>query len=331
MIKALLAPLALSASPADSFLPVPDPIAFSIFGLEIRWYAICLTLGMICGVALAYFLAPRKGIDPEHIVDVCLWALPIGIVGARLYYVIFTWDYYGAHPDQILNIRGGGLAIHGGLLFGIATGIMVIKYYKGKILDYMDVMMPGIALGQAIGRWGNYFNSEAHGVATDLPWAIYADGELVHPTFLYESIWCLLLCIFLVWADKHLKGSFPGRNVCFYLVLYSIERFFVEGLRTDSLMFGSLRQAQITSLAMIAGGIVLWFIFKNRSKNTKPAAAGAEKTEQEPVAAGASIQEGSSSEEPAAAGEPLQEEPIPENEPALKKEPIPENEEKASE
>ena len=258
----LLPPMALSASPADSFLPVPDPVAFSFFGMDIMWYAICVVMGMVCGVGLAYKLAPRKGIDPEHILDICLWALPLGVLGARAYYVLFTWDYYSAHPEQILNIRGGGLAIHGGLILGIGTAIFLIKRWKGNIWDYLDVIMPGIALGQAIGRWGNYFNSEAHGVATDLPWAIYADGELVHPTFLYESIWCFLLCIFLVWADKHLKGGFRGRNVALYLILYSIERFFVEGLRTDSLMIGSLRQAQLISLAMIAGGIALYFLLK---------------------------------------------------------------------
>ncbi len=262
MINAFAVPAALAASPADSFLPVPDPIAFRVFGLEIRWYAICVVLGMVLGVSLAYMRAPKKGIDPEHVLDIALWALPLGVIGARLYYVLFTWEYYSAHPDQILNIRGGGLAIHGGLIFGIGTAIFLIKRYKGNIRDYMDILMPGIALGQAIGRWGNYFNSEAHGVETDLPWAIYAEGKLVHPTFLYESIWCLLLCIFLIWADDHMKGGFKGRNAALYLILYSVERFFVEGLRTDSLMIGSLRQAQLISLAMIAGGIVLFFVLK---------------------------------------------------------------------
>jgi phosphatidylglycerol:prolipoprotein diacylglycerol transferase len=255
-------PMALTASPADSFLPVPDPVAFSIFGIDIMWYAVCVVMGMVCGVGLAMKLAPRKGIDPEHLLDIALWALPLGIVGARIYYVVFTWGYYKDHLDQILNLRGGGLAIHGGLILGIGTAIFMIRKFKGNILDYLDILMPGIALGQAIGRWGNYFNSEAHGVATDLPWAIYADGKLVHPTFLYESIWCLLLCIFLVWADKHLRGGFKGRNAALYLILYSIERFFVEGLRTDSLMIGNLRQAQLISLVMIAGGVILFFVLK---------------------------------------------------------------------
>ncbi len=283
-------PAAITASPADSFLPVPDPVAFSMFGLEIRWYAICVVLGMVLGVSLAYKLAPRKGIDPEHILDVSLWALPLGVLGARAYYVLFTWDYYSAHPDQILNIRGGGLAIHGGLIVGITTAILLVKHWKGNFWDYLDVLMPGIALGQAIGRWGNYFNSEAHGTATDLPWAIYADGELVHPTFLYESIWCLLLCIFLVWFDKHGKGNFRGRNVALYMILYSVERFFVEGLRTDSLMIGSLRQAQVISIAIAAAGIALFLVMKKIGSRA-PAAVDASGTEEAEKPADTEIQE----------------------------------------
>ena len=252
------------------FLPVPDPVAFSVFGLDIMWYAVMITTGMIIGGILLCRRAPSRGFTSDHALDLILYTVPVAVIGARLYYVIFEWQYYSENPDQILNFRGGGLAIHGGIICTIIMLLIICRKRKQNVLDWMDLVFPGIAIGQAIGRWGNYFNSEAHGTPTDLPWHILCDGELVHPTFLYESIWCLLLCIFLVWLDvrngKNGKG-FRGQITCLYGILYSVERFFVEGLRTDSLYLDharTIRQAQVISVGIIIVCLVLYFILKKK-------------------------------------------------------------------
>ena len=256
----------------SSFLPVPDPIAFKVFCLEIRWYAICIVVGMIAAVILCMKRTPQYGIEPpDRVLDMVLWVIPIGVVGARLYYCLFQWDSYKDDPISILYIHQGGLAIHGGLIFGLATLAIVARKWGHGILKWMDLVAPGIALGQAIGRWGNYFNSEAHGTPTTLPWAIEVNGELVHPTFLYESVWCLLLCIFLVIFEKKRKKPFNGQIILLYIILYSLERFFVEGLRTDSLMIGSLRQAQVISIAVFVLGIVFYMVLRSRPHSKKTA------------------------------------------------------------
>ena len=251
----------------QGFLPVPDPIAFNIFGLEIRWYAVCVTLAILIAFGFAYVRAPKKGLSQDVLLDMFLWGVPAGIIGARAYYVIFEWDYYKAHPDQILNLRAGGLAIHGGIICAFIAVYLVCKVRKQDFLRWCDHLAPSWPLGQAIGRWGNYFNSEAHGGPTDLPWAIYADGEWVHPTFLYESIWCFLLFLFLTWLYDHGKHRFKGQLISLYLMLYSVERFFVESLRTDSLYIGPLRQAQVISIAIFIFGAVLYIVCKNKAKN----------------------------------------------------------------
>ncbi len=242
------------------FLPVPDPVAIPDFlgieGLDIMWYAICLTSGIVTGTALAYFRAPGKGLDSERLLDLVLYCIPVSVICARAYYVIFSWENYAGDFIKMINIRGGGLAIHGGLIGGIGMGCILLRKWKDSPSEWIDLIMPSVAIGQAIGRWGNYFNSEAHGGPTDLPWAIYADGELVHPTFLYESIWCLLLCIFLLWIDQ--KSGFAYKQTSLYLMLYGAERFFVEGLRTDSLWIGPFRQAQLISIAAMAAGAVMY-------------------------------------------------------------------------
>ena len=251
----------------SSFLPVPNPIAFKIFGLEIRWYAICIVLGIIAAVILCMKRTPIYGIEPEdRVLDMVLWVIPIGVVGARLYYCLFEWDSYKDDPISILYIHQGGLAIHGGLIFGLITAAIIAKKWGHGILKWMDLIAPGIAIGQAIGRWGNYFNSEAHGTPTTLPWAIEVNGELVHPTFLYESIWCLLLCIFLCVFEKKRKKAFDGQIICLYVILYSVERYFVEGLRTDSLWIGPFRQAQVFSICAFVLGIVCCFVLRSRGR-----------------------------------------------------------------
>lgn len=234
----------------------PDPIAFEIAGIEVRWYGILIAAGMLIAVLLSCKRAYYHKLKDEDVLDICLWVLPIGVIGARVYYVLFNLQYYDSLAEAI-NIRAGGLAIHGGLIFGVLTALAVCKYKKIKPLNVVDLIISTVPLAQAIGRWGNFFNGEAHGGPTDLPWGILVDGVKVHPTFLYESIWCLLLFIFLSWFDKN-KRSAHGQTFALYCILYSVERFLVEGLRTDSLMIGPFKQAQVISLCAIAFGIFLY-------------------------------------------------------------------------
>lgn len=241
----------------------PNPIAFTLFGLEIRWYGILIGIGFLLGILISYYRAPKMGIKSDHVLDFAIFMIPLSIIGARLYYVIFEWENYAGDIGKILDIRSGGLAIHGGLIVGIIVCLVVCRYHKIKVWDMLDLMFPQVALGQAIGRWGNYFNSEAHGGPTDLPWGIMVDGEKVHPTFLYESIWCLLLFIFLIYLSKNRK--FPGQIALLYGILYSLERFFVEWLRTDSLMIGPFKQAQVLSLSVIIVCTILYLYLSKRS------------------------------------------------------------------
>ena len=263
----------------DFLLKTPDRVAFTVFGIDIMWYGLLIGIGMVVAVVLSYRRAPKHGLNSERVLDVVLWSIPAGVIGARLYYVIFQWDYYKDHLKSILNIREGGLAIHGGILVGVGLGaILLWKVWKEDVLAYVDLCIPTIALAQAIGRWGNYFNQEAYGRETMLPWAMMVNGKFVHPTFLYESIWCLLLGCFLIWLADSGRQKFKGQILCLYLMLYSAERFFVEGLRTDSLMIGSLRQAQVISLVLFAAGCVLWVILSRRK--TQAAAGPGEATEE---------------------------------------------------
>ncbi|MBP3816380.1 MAG: prolipoprotein diacylglyceryl transferase [Firmicutes bacterium] len=246
-------------------MQAPNPVAFSIMGFDVRWYGILIGLGFMLGILISYLRAPKLGIKSDHVLDFCIFMIPLAIIGARAYYVIFEWEYYAGDIKKILDIRSGGLAIHGGLIVGIIVCIAVCKYHKIKILNMLDLIFPQVALGQAIGRWGNFFNSEAHGGPTDLPWGIMVDGEKVHPTFLYESIWCLLLFFFLLYITK--KRRFTGQIALLYGILYSLERFFVEALRTDSLMIGPFKQAQVLSLCVIVVCLILYVYLYKKSQS----------------------------------------------------------------
>lgn len=246
-------------------LPIPNPIAFTIFGIDIRWYAITMVGGILAGLLFTLSRLKRWQITEDDFLDLFIWLIPLSLVGARLYYVIFEWDYYGAHPAEILAFRNGGLAVHGALIMGLLVTVVFCRVKHYNILKFLDLLVPAVALGQAIGRWGNYFNMEAHGTTTTLPWAIpVISGSAVirvHPTFLYESLWDLALFFFLVWYQNH-KQKYCGQSLCLYFILYSVGRFCVEGLRTDSLMFLGLRQAQLISLGMIALGTVGLFVVR---------------------------------------------------------------------
>lgn len=247
-------------------MQAPNPIAFSLFGLDVRWYGLLIGLGFFLAILISYKRAPKHGIESEHILDFAIWLIPMSIIGARVYYVIFSWENYAGDIGKTLDIRSGGLAIHGGIIAGIITGYFVAHHYKINLLDLADLVFPAVALAQSIGRWGNFFNSEAHGGPTDLPWAISVDGQYVHPTFLYESIWCFVLFAFLIWLDK--RRSFPGQIAFLYGMLYSLERGFVEQLRTDSLMIGPLKQAQVLSFCVFVICLTAYVIQMKKEKRS---------------------------------------------------------------
>ena len=243
----------------------PDRIAFSIFGIDVMWYGTLIGIGFILAIMISYYRASKFNIDPDFILTLTIWIIPCALIGARAYYVLFNWERYAGDFSAIINVRAGGLAVHGGLILCFIVGYMLCKYYKEKFLDVADLVAPVIALAQSIGRWGNFFNEEAHGYATDLPWAQIINGVGYHPTFLYESIWCFLLFIFLMWFSNN-KRAFSGQIICLYAILYSVERFFVESFRTDSLMVGPLRQAQVISIVIIIVCVALYIFLKKKQK-----------------------------------------------------------------
>ncbi len=229
-----------------------DPVAFTIAGIEIRWYGIIISLAIFLGLHLSLREIRRLGEDEDKFISLFLYVIPAAIVGARLYYVAFSGmlDWYMRHPLELINTRRGGMAIHGALIGGFLVGWLFTRRHNINFRKWADVVAPSVILGQAIGRWGNYFNQEAYGRETNLPWAMYIDGAYRHPTFLYEFLWNLLVFAWLLQRRKRKK--FEGELVLWYLLLYSVGRFFIEGLRTDSLMLGPIRVAQLLSLSLIA-------------------------------------------------------------------------------
>lgn len=239
-----------------------NPVAFRIFGIDVMWYGVIIASAMVAAVFLAGRNGKKVGIREDDILDLSLWALPLAVIGARLYYVAFNFSLYQENLLSIFNTRLGGMALHGGLIGGFLGGVLVAKKKNLNILKTADVIAPAISLGQAIGRWGNFANQEAHGGPTNLPWGILIDGVKVHPTFLYESIWNLGVMTLLLLVFRRKK--YDGQLVALYLIAYSLGRFWIEGLRTDSLMLGSLRAAQVVSLLMIGAGLTLHFLLRNR-------------------------------------------------------------------
>lgn len=243
-----------------------DGIAFTVFEVDIKWYGILIASAMALGIIISLKRAKSHDLEQDKIVDLALVCLPVAMIGARIWFVLFNWSSYGGDFMRIINFREGGLAIHGGLIFGIGTAAILCKAWKIPVWNVMDLVAPVIALGQAIGRWGNFFNQEAHGSVTSVPWAIEVNGEMVHPTFLYESVWCFLLFLFLLWVDRRRK--FSGQIILLYGMLYSVERFFVEQLRTDSLMVFGMKTAQLVSLAAIVTCGVVYY-YRSRRNQTE--------------------------------------------------------------
>jgi len=242
-----------------------NPVAFNLFGAPIRWYGILIALGMIIGILLTSYTCKVKKISYDNMMDIVLIALPSAIVGARLYYVLFNLGYYSKNTSEIINIRQGGLAIHGGVIFAVMAAYILARRKKIPFLKYADAAAPSIIIAQAIGRWGNFFNQEAHGGEVSASFikhfpvfiqkGMFIDGTYYHPTFLYESIWNVIVFIILIYFIRKIKTD--GSLFFAYIGLYSIGRFSIESLRTDSLMLGPLRVAQLVSLS----GVLLWIGF----------------------------------------------------------------------
>jgi len=254
----------------------PGPIALQIGPLAIRWYGILMATAMAVGLWLAYRDARHRGVDPEELLKASELALLGALVGARLYYVAFTWDYYSRVPLKIFAVWEGGLAIHGGILGGLLLGGGYSWWRRLPLPRYLDIVAPSLALGQAIGRWGNFFNEEAFGTPTSLPWKLYiapphrpllyAQEEFFHPTFLYESIWDLFVFVLLMWVFRDRVKRAPSCLFWIYVGLYSVGRLAVEGLRTDSLMLGPIRVAQLASGIGIILAVILVPVLLKRSR-----------------------------------------------------------------
>lgn len=259
----------------------PGPDIFHIGSFTLRWYGLLIASAVLIGVNLSIYLAKKRRMDGETIGDLAIWLVVAAIPCARLYFVLFNWNDYQYHLGDVVAVWKGGIAIHGAIIGGILATMAFSKFKKISFWSLADVVVPSVALGQAIGRWGNFFNSEAFGSPTNLPWKLYIpstrrppefqDVEYFHPTFLYESLWNLgvfgiLMLLFFrsLSARKPLKD---GTLFLLYLILYSLGRVWIEALRTDSLMFGSLRMAQVISLVGVAAGSFgLVWLYRQRSK-----------------------------------------------------------------
>ena len=243
-------------------------IAFELFGIPIYWYGILIVSAMILALIWCRLHNGRFGITYDNILDMAIFVIPIAIICARLYYVLFSLDYFLDNPSEIFQIKDGGLAIYGGILGGLAVILIMCKIKKIKVLNVTDYIAPVIALAQSIGRWGNYINIEAYGYETNLPlkMEIIENGivKYVHPTFLYESICTFITFIILSILSKNRK--FEGQITYLYIICYSFARFIIEGVRTDSLMLYNCRISQLLSLMLFVIFSILLVIKANKNK-----------------------------------------------------------------
>lgn len=261
-------------------------VAFTLFGIPIYWYGIIIALGFIAGIAVATVASKKLGEEDDTAIDIALVCAPLAIVCARLYYVIFKWEEYSRDLASVFDVRSGGLAIYGGIIGAVISAIAYAKIKKKSLLTLLDIGSVGLITGQMIGRWGNFFNQEAFGGNTTLPWGMTSNAikeylqnlqqsgvdvnpELpVHPTFLYESLWsfmvlgCLLYILYRCYR-------FKGQMILAYASLYGLGRFWIEGLRTDSLMIGTFRVSQVLAfLSFIVFGIIYFVLYK-KHRNEK--------------------------------------------------------------
>ena len=248
-----------------------NPYIFQIGNFSIRWYSVLILIGVILGIILLEKEGKRFDISKDFLFNMAFWTIIFGFLGARIYYVAFNYNLYKGDIFSIFKIWEGGLAIHGGLIAGVLTIIIYCKKYDVRVLRITDLCVPSLILAQAIGRWGNFFNSEAHGPATTLAHlqslhipdfiikGMYISGIYYEPTFFYESILCLIgfLILIIVRRFKYIKvGALTG----IYMMYYSIVRFFIETMRTDALMLGGFKIAQIVSVILFLIGLVILMI-----------------------------------------------------------------------
>ena len=255
-----------------------DPVAIQLGPLSIRWYGIIIASGILIGYLMAQSTAKKVGIKEETLIDLIIWCVVMAIICARIYYVAFEWEYYSQHLAEIPLIMNGGIAIHGGLIGAFLTGAILCRVKNLSFFQMVDIVAPGIILAQAIGRWGNFINQEAHGGPVSRSFLenihipefiinqMQIDGVFYQPTLLYESIWNIIGFIILLLIRPHLK---IGETFFAYLIYYSIGRYFIEGLRTDSLMLTEyLRVAQVISIVIIIASII--FILYRRIRYDLP-------------------------------------------------------------
>lgn len=257
-----------------------DPTAFSLGPIDVRWYALFILAGILGAIGLSHWLAGRRELDVDFLLDIAPWVVFLSIAGARLYYVLLEWQYFVDHPSQALNIRSGGLSIHGALIAGVITVLVLCRREGQPFFTWADIILPGLALGQAIGRWGNWANQEAFGTPTDLPWAVtidpsrrpdgYEEVATFHPAFLYESVLDLLNAALLSWLVLRLPVMRNLRNgdvAALYLINYGIIRLLVERIRTDSLYIGPLPAAYWLSFLLIGVGVAILLFVRSHPVN----------------------------------------------------------------
>lgn len=263
-------------------------VAFQIGDISVTWYGILITLGILLAMVFAMTQCKKFGIIPDKLIDVTLGGVVGGIVGARLYYVAFSWDTFKDDLSSIFKTWEGGMAIYGGLIGAILVGALIVKLRKMRLLPVLDIACMGFLIGQAIGRWGNFVNVEAFGSNTSLPWGmtgeritsylsnsanIEALNKLgvtvdplapVHPCFLYESLWCALGFLLLFLYSKHRK--FDGELFLMYTAWYGLGRGVIEGLRTDSLLLGSIRVSQLLAFILVIAAVIIWCVVRSKIK-----------------------------------------------------------------
>lgn len=250
----------------------PGAIAFKLGVITVHWYGIIIAFAYIAGIYVAVKMAQKKGLEVDHVLNLSSYLLIGGIIGARLYYVLFSWAYFHNHLSEMFMLWNGGLSIHGGIIGGAIVAILYSKIHKIPLLKYADIFSYGLILGQAIGRWGNFFNSEAFGSPTNLPWKLYIPPEnrppayshysFFHPAFLYESLWDIFVFIILIFFIRKKYKNYDGGVFFSYLILYSTGRFMIESLRVDSIynVIG-IPLPQIASIILILTGITgLYFV-----------------------------------------------------------------------
>ncbi len=246
---------------------------FEVFGFRIYWYGAIIAIGFVLAVSYALYRKKDFGLTEDNVIDMLLFAVPIAIIGARLYYVVFNFDLYRGDLASVFRIRDGGLAIYGGIIFGAITVFVFARVKKIPVGALLDLCSLPLLIGQAVGRWGNFINREAYGAVTDVMWRMgitLNDGSVtyVHPTFLYESLWNILGLILLhFWSKKH--RHFDGELFLLYLCWYGFGRFFIEGLRSDSLyIFGTgLRVSQLVAIVTFVASAILLIIINKRKNN----------------------------------------------------------------